>query len=289
VSNCLGWQQFVLDNDPGNGTALLYMQYWLINYPSNCPSGYTYFTATASLAGGCYMNSAAVSVPLQGMADLPWVTLTGSAGVGVQNQAQIATQTSLYYTTGADAVLNLSTAWTEAEFNIFGNGNGSEAAFASGALASVQIGVGTGTASSTPPTVFVGGTTAETNNLTLSSLTCPVADPNGPYVWFQESYGATPASSCPVTPISLAAPTVTVTGPTGDVVEVFDFSWPSVPGATYYVMSANGDTTITGNSSFVGVACNETVTVEFTSCDAAGCGWPETVLKAKNNSKQCNN
>jgi hypothetical protein len=137
--------------------------------------------------------------------------------------------------------------------------------------------------------VFVGGTTAETSNMTLSSLTCPVADPDGPYVWFQESYGATPASSCPVTPISLAAPTVTTTGPTGTVPEIFDFSWPSVSGASYYVMSANGaDTTITGNSSFVTIGCNVTVTVEFTSCDAAGCGWPETVLKAKNNSKQCN-
>jgi hypothetical protein len=274
---------------PANGTAYLYIQYWLIGYPSNCPAGYTYFGGAPGQASGCYMNSAAVSIPLQVIQNLSAMTVTGTALAGAFDQARASTGTSLYSTQGFDSVLNAGNGWTTAEFNVFGDYDGTQATFGSGTLLSVETLVSSGTSTSAP-TVVTWGTTAETNNLTLAPLYCPVADPNGPYIWFQESYGATPASSCPVTPISLPAPTVTVTGPTVNAtgVERFSFSWPSVSGATYYVMSTNGiGGTLTGNSAFVGIRCQQTVVVTFSSCDAAGCGWPETVLNGKNTSP-CN-
>jgi len=286
VSNCSGWQQYIFSN-PGSGTAYLFIQYWLLNHPSNCPSGYTYYAGNPGLPG-CYMNSAAASVPIQPLNNLSALTLTGTAVSGGLDQLTLSTGTSLYSTYGEDTVLNASNGWTSAEFNVFGDCCGNEATFGSGTLLAVETMVSNGVSTSAP-SFALAGTTGETNNLTLASLVCSVADPNGPYIWFQESYGATTASSCPVTPISLAAPTVTTTETgAGTEIEHFSFTWPSVSGATYYTISKNGAaSTITGNSAGIALGCQKSAVVTLSSCNAAGCGWPETVLSAKNTSP-CN-
>jgi hypothetical protein len=290
VPGCMGWQQYIFDNNAaGSGTAALYIQYWLIGYPSPCPASYTFYPGGAG-ASGCFKNSTGVAVPVQALLNLSGLALTGTAvGGGGLDQVTLSTGTSIYSTFGEDTVLNASLGWTSAEFNVFGYSSaGPTASFGSGTLLSIETLVSNGV-TVVAPTVLDAGYTFESNNLTLAPLgACSVADPNGPYIWFQESFGATPASACPVTPISLAAPTVTVTGPTIRVLESFSFSWPSVPGATYYVMSKNGaESTITGNSASVGIPCGQTVVVQFSSCDAAGCGFPETVLNAENTST-CN-
>lgn len=287
VPGCIGWQQYVFDNNPADGYATaVYLQYWLIYHPSNCPSGYTYSSGPG--APGCFKNSLGAGVPVQAINNLSSLAMTGTAVQGGLDQITLYTGTSIYSTYGEDTVLNASSGWTEAEFNVFGyDSSGPVATFSSGTLLSVETMVSNG-ASKSAPTVTDTGYTFESNNLTLAPLVCQVADPNGPYIWFQESYGATPATTCPVTPNSLPAPTVTTTGPTGTEIETFSFTWPNVSGATYYLMSRNGaDSTITGNSSAVYISCQQTVDVQFSSCDAAGCGWPETVLNAKN-THQCN-
>ncbi len=289
VTNCRGWQQYIFENNPdGDGTSAAYIQYWLVFYPSSCPSGYTYYAGGSGSASGCYKNSTGVSVPVQALSNLSSLTLTGTAVSGGLDQLTLSTGTSMYFTYGEDTVLNASDGWTTAEFNVFGSYTKAPlATFSSGTLLSVEILVSNGNDNSAPQVTDVGYT-YETNNLTLASLTCAAADPNGPYIWFQESYGATPASTCPVTPIALAAPTVTTTEHTQGGNETFSFTWPSVSGATYYVKTANSvNTTITGNSASVLLACQKTVVVQFSSCDAMGCGYPETVLNAKNNSP-CN-
>ena len=288
VPGCTGWQQYIFDNNAaGSGTAALYIQYWLVNYPSPCPAGYTFYPGGAG-GSGCFKNSTAVAVPVQALINLSGLALTGTAVDGGLDQTTLSTGTSIYSTFGEDTVLNASLGWTTAEFNVFGYSSaGPLATFGSGTLLSIETMVSNGVTTAAP-TVLGEGFTFESNNLTLSPLTCSVADPDGPYIWFQESFGATPASTCPITPISLPAPTVTVTGPTIRVLESFSFSWPSVSGATYYVMTKNGaESTITGNAASVGIPCGQTVVVQFSSCDAAGCGWPETVLNAENTST-CN-
>jgi hypothetical protein len=289
VPGCTGWQQYIFDNNAaGSGTAAVYIQYWLINHPSPCPAGYTFYPGGAG-GSGCYKNSTGVAVPVQALLNLSGLALTGTAVGGGLDQITLFTGTSIYSTYGEDTVLNASLGWLSAEFNVFGYSSaGPVATFASGTLLSIETMVSNGV-TTVAPTVLNTGYTFESNNLSFAPLgACSVADPNGPYIWFQESFGATPASTCPVTPISLPAPTVTVTGPTMRAIESFSFSWPSVSGATYYVMTRNGaESTTTGNSASVGIACQQTALVQFSSCDAAGCGWPQTVLNAKNTSP-CN-
>jgi hypothetical protein len=289
VPGCLGWQQYVFDNNTaGSGSSGAYIQYWLVNYPSPCPASYTFYPGGAG-GSGCFKNSTSVVVPVQALANLSGLALTGTAVGGGLDQLTLFTGTTIYSTFGEDSVLNPSLGWLSAEFNVFGySGAAPLATFASGTLLSIETLVSNGV-TTVAPTVLDTGYTFESNNLSLAPLgACSVADPNGPYIWFQESFGATPAATCPITPISLPAPTVTVTGPTFGGIESFSFSWPSVSGATYYVMTKNGaESTITGNSASVGIGCRQTVLVQFSSCDAAGCGFPETVLNAKNTSP-CN-
>ena len=294
VAGCTGWQQYIysVSGTGGTGSSSVFIQYWLLNATAaGCPASWTYYGGPGT--PGCFVNGPAVNVPAQPVTNLFAMTLTGTAIPGGLDQLSLSTGTSIYSTSSEDTVLTLSAGWTTAEFNVFGDGGGSTATFSSGTLISVETMVSNGTTSSPAPRAVEYGFTGELNNLTLdTSVICSVADPNGPYIWFQEYYGATPASACPETPISLAAPTVTTTGPTGvgTIVEAFTFTWPSVTNATYYVLSKNGGTgsVIHGNSAGAAVPCGPEVVVTLSSCDAAGCGWPETVLAAKNTAKACN-
>ena len=49
-SICLGWQQFAYDS-PSNQ---VFMEYWLLNYDTTCPSGWTPYQSD------CFINSASV-------------------------------------------------------------------------------------------------------------------------------------------------------------------------------------------------------------------------------------
>jgi hypothetical protein len=291
-SGCVGWQQYVYQNNAGNSTGLLFMQYWLLNYPSNCPAGYTYYPGAADTLAGCYMNSAAVDVPLQAIANLGLLTLSGYAASGGADEAQLYANGSLYSTSGLDGVLDLAVgdAWTSAEFNVVGLDNATEATFSSGTSLVVNTVISNGQSTTPIPNCLSnGGTTAETNNLSLAPVCCPYpASTYGspyPYIYFQEAYGVTLESACP-----LPVPNVTVSAGTYTAAGLwkFSFSWPSVAGATSYDMSVNGGSdSITGNASALTIPCGQTDLVTFSSCNASGCGLTETVLKAKN-TMSCN-
>jgi hypothetical protein len=156
--DCLSWLQFIYST--GDTEAAVFMQYWLINYGTPCPSGW--FTD----APDCYTNSASVPAPNQTVAQLENLKLAGSAVLGGLDTVTFTTETDAYGATGPDTVVDLATGWNQSEFNIIGNGNGSEARFNAGSHIEVKIAVSDGSRSA-PTCVSNGGTTAETNNLTL--------------------------------------------------------------------------------------------------------------------------
>ena len=174
-SSCLGWQQFVYTN---SGQA--FMQYWLINYGSNCPAG-----GWMSYQGSCYRNSNAVSVPTQVITQLGNLKVTGSAVANGTDTMVFTTANNAYSTTGSDSVVRLAQAWKQAEYNIVGDGGGSEAKFNRGASVTVQIALKDGTTSA-PSCQGNDGTTGETNNLSLGS--CSTAGGSSPLVKFTERH-----------------------------------------------------------------------------------------------------
>jgi hypothetical protein len=156
--DCRSWQQFIYST--GDREGAVFMQYWLIDYGSPCPSGWY------ADAPDCYTNSASVSAPNQVITQLANLTVSGSAVLGGVDSVTFTTETDAYSATGADTVVDLATGWNQSEFNVIGNGDGTKARFNAGSSIEVKIAVSNGT-TAVPSCVSNGGTTAETNNLNL--------------------------------------------------------------------------------------------------------------------------
>jgi hypothetical protein len=173
-ANCLAWEQFVYSSS----SDAAFMQYWLINWDTTCPSGWN------SVSGDCYKNSSAVRVPLQVIKQLKIMKLTGAAVANGSDSLTLTTKTQAYNTTGADSVVFLANGWNATEFNVIGDGDGSEAVFNAGTKLTVGIALTDGLTTA-PTCQSHDGTTGETNNLNLGS--CGTSGGSTPSVSFVES------------------------------------------------------------------------------------------------------
>ena len=174
-SSCLTWQQFVYSSSE----TAAFIQYWLINYGSTCPSG-----GWMQYEGSCYKNSAAVTVPTIPVTQFAALKLSGKAVSGGNDSMVLTTATQAYSVTGKDSVVYLATAWKGSEFNVVGDGGGSAAKFNTGSSITVEIALTDGSTAA-PTCKSDDGTTGETNNLKLGS--CSVVGGSSPAVKFVES------------------------------------------------------------------------------------------------------
>jgi von Willebrand factor type D domain len=195
--SCLGWQQFVFENNGSTGRA--YIQYWLIKYNKTCPpgAGWNQFSFAGSTDIYCWKNDSmgAGPVPAQPITNLGQLSLSGTVGTGGDSVTMFVAGTA-YKTTGDNAV-NAAAGWTTAEFNVFGDGGnnagGGQASFNSGsAIVDRAKTIYGGTAA---PSCVAQGFTAETNNLSFGP-TGPAASQPGPAVEFGESSAGGAPSNC---------------------------------------------------------------------------------------------
>jgi hypothetical protein len=174
-ANCLDWLQYVYSSDSPSA----FMQYWLISWNTTCPKGWF-----DDGIGDCYKNSAAVAVPQEPITALNTIKIAGSAKKGGLDKLIMTVGTQAYSTTGKDSVVDLATAWSESEFNIFGDGGGSQAKF--NKVSSIQVNIAVTNGTTDAPTCAAGaGTTGETNNLTLRK--CTATGGAAPHIRFTES------------------------------------------------------------------------------------------------------
>jgi uncharacterized repeat protein (TIGR03803 family) len=196
-TGCTGWQQFVFQNDgDGSATATAFIQYWLIGYgPGQCPSGWS--PGGTSAPNDCYTNSTMGmgGIPVQTMADLAQISLTGTAGVGGMDTLTLMTPAGDLYAMGSSSTLDLAQSWNTAEFNIFGDGNSTEANFKSGTTIVVKTSVDSNVPSTSKPLCVEESLTAETDNLNLVPTCCPYGGAS-PFIEFMETNAANPAASC---------------------------------------------------------------------------------------------
>lgn len=199
-SGCYAWQQYVISTDTPvsltsnqlSGKTEVFIEYWLINYGSStrasCPSGF--LNAGADSTGvDCVQNTPATVVyngqlPATQLASLQ---LSGTAAAGGTDRATATYGTEAYTASVADSYTDISSKWTQAEFNVVGNAGGSRADFNKGASLTVKVAVtdGSTTAPSCVSPSSYDGTTGETNNLTLKS--CSATGGSTPYIEFTES------------------------------------------------------------------------------------------------------
>lgn len=203
VAGCTVWQQFIYATDYEQGSAAVFMQYWLIGYGSNCPSGF-YVDYPH-----CFKNSPYVSAPDVPITGLGNIELTGAAVTGGNDTVTFTYGTQAYSVSAADSVLEVGTVWDQSEFNVFGDAGGSQAAFNTGTAIAVNVAAQYGSAAA-PTCASNAGSTAETNNLTLSSI-CYSNGGSTPNIQFLES-NATPASHAGMTwtTLNLETPIVRV-------------------------------------------------------------------------------
>jgi hypothetical protein len=194
-AGCLGWQQFLYAN---SGTAgVLYIQYWIIHYDANCPTGQNWIQFPYNGGIYCYKNNTGggTPVPNQVITNLGNLIFTGTVSSTGDNST-LSTGTNVYTRTGDNAV-NAANGWTIAEFNLFGDGGnssgGGNASFNAGASVSARTEIIYG--STAAPNCVAQGFTGETNNLSFGP-TAPTATAPGPAVIFDESIAGGATSNC---------------------------------------------------------------------------------------------
>jgi hypothetical protein len=179
-ANCQGWLQFVYSSSEHQS----FMQYWLIHYSGgsvHCPSGWNTFSTD------CWKNSAGKGTPQEPIADLPQMSMSGTAVAGGVDTLVFTDGANAFSTTGQDSVMFLGNGWTESEFNIIGDGGGSAATFSAGTKLTVKIDVTNGSKAA-PVCQANDGTTGETNNLTLGKCKVKAGKKKKlPFVQFTES------------------------------------------------------------------------------------------------------
>jgi hypothetical protein len=201
--NCLGWEQWIFWNT-GTSQGSASMQYWLVNYNTNCPAGQNWNQIALFGGTSCWKNSAnAAPVPNQPITSIANWRFTGTS-ISTGDSVTMSTGTSVATTKGDNAVA-ASTAWTIAEFNIFGYGGdnagvGGTASFNAGASSNTRTEIIYGDTKA--PNCVAQGFTAEKNNLSFGP-TAPAATAPGPAVIFQESIAGGATSNCAAASIQM--------------------------------------------------------------------------------------
>lgn len=192
---CRGWQQFVYENDGSSGAA--YIQYWIIAYNANCPTGQGW--NQIPLYGGTYCwknNSLGVAVvPNQSITNIGNWILSGMVS-STGDSVTMSVGGTAHTRTGDNAV-NAAAGWTTAEFNLFGDGGnssgGGTATFNTGAAVTTRTEIIYG--GTAAPNCVATGFTGEMNNLSFGP-TAPGATAPGPAVIFDESIAGGASSNC---------------------------------------------------------------------------------------------
>jgi hypothetical protein len=194
---CYAWQQYVVST---GGPTEVFIEYWLINYGVHqgnkdiCPSGFI-DVGQSFLFGGegdmCVQNTASTVIYGKGpipITDLASLQLSGSAQANGTDRATATYNDQAYAATVKDSWTDIATAWTQAEFNVLGDGGGARSDFNAGSSVTVKIALTDGSTNKplcVPPNKDEG-TTGETNNLTPRKG-CTVTGGATPYIEFLES------------------------------------------------------------------------------------------------------
>ncbi len=194
-SGCQGWEQFVYENN--NTSHRVFIQYWLIKYNTTCPGGgWTQFSFSGSADIYCFRSTTTASLPAgQPVSNFGNVTLSASVSTS-SDQAIITAGSNAATIVGLNAVA-AAAGWTDAEFNVFGDGGnssgGGQASFGANSTIVVKTTVHNGTKNA--PACSMESFTAETNNLTLVG-TAPIPTQASPAIEFTESNAPGSAAAC---------------------------------------------------------------------------------------------
>jgi hypothetical protein len=140
------------------------MQYWMFGWGPNCDTAKGWHQS----GDNCYQNSFLALAPDVPPPDLGNVVLSGTVTPGGNDSVAFTYESEAYSTSYPDSVLDISSVWNKAEFNVVGNGGGSQPNFNAGSSITVFLYLGDGSTSA-PACLADGGSTGESNNLNAGS------------------------------------------------------------------------------------------------------------------------
>lgn len=194
-ANCKGWEQFVYENNANSHRA--FIQYWLIKFNAACPSAaWTQFSFTGGTDIYCFQSTATVSLPAaQPVSGFGSLILAAAASTS-SDQVTVTAGGNAATRVGVNAVA-ASAGWTDAEFNVFGDGGsssgGGQAGFGANSTIVVKTTVHNGTRNA--PNCKAESFTGETNNLTMVGM-AGIPTQASPAIEFTESNVPGSAAAC---------------------------------------------------------------------------------------------
>lgn len=192
--DCKGWEQFVYENN--NVSHRAFIQYWLIRFNTTCPAGgWQQFSFAGDTDIYCFQSTSTASLPA-GVPVSDFGTLSmGAAVTSSSDQVTVTADANAVTRVGVNAVA-AAAGWTDAEFNVFGDGGnssgGGQAGFGANSTMVVKTTVHNGTRNA--PACQAESFTGETNNLTLVGMN-PIPTQASPAIEFtQSNIPGTPAA-----------------------------------------------------------------------------------------------
>jgi len=266
--SCQGWEQFIFSNDGTAGVA--FIQYWMLLYNAPCPGGWwTYMVGTDTY---CYRNSpTGVAVPVQSATTLANQKVSGTT-TSLGDSVTMFVGLTGYTAPGGNYVYS-PTGWTEAEFNVFGNGGGAMATFNPGAALTVRTRINYG--GTAAPNCVAHGFTGETNNLSFGA-TAPLPTPPGPALKFVEDTVGGAVTNCAAAVGVGDVHETTVAGLKYDFQARGDFELAQV-GSNFDVQSRHKS----GFPSWPQASMNESIATRMGASKVVVCPGPKLVVDGK--------
>lgn len=193
VAHCRGWIQFVYRNGPLHKRANLEIWDWLVSSTSTplsrCPPNFGWHASSSSGGVDCYQTSRFVGLARRQVTKLAEMSLTGAAS-SAGDSVELAVGGTVYAVRQSDSILDVSSHWNFAEFNIFGystaGSSPSSARFNAGSSVTVSVEVDDGSTAA-PQCLGNYSTTEEINNLTLGAPPANSPELENPSILFTES------------------------------------------------------------------------------------------------------
>lgn len=195
LTNC-AWVQFLFSQSQCGSSPCVFIEYWLLNHDSNCPTNASWDYYGPGVAGytpgttpGCYLNTTATGLAAVPLSDLGSLRIISQTQGGNDIVAASDVNGNLGSNSNA-SIANLASGWTGVEYNLFGDCCSTETFFTSTTTASLTLRVATVNGTNNAPSCAssFSGTTAETNNLNLTGGCSAVTNP-APAIVFTESGG----------------------------------------------------------------------------------------------------
>jgi hypothetical protein len=203
LTDC-AWVQFIFSQTQCGSTPCAFIEYWLLNHNSSCPStpsgspAWQYYGPgvtgyTPGTTPGCYLNVYGAGMSAVPLSDLGGLRVIGKTQGGNDTVTASDASGTLSSVTNP-SISDLASGWTGVEYNLVGDCCSTETFFTSTTTASLTLRVATVNGKTDAPncaSTFTG-TTAESNNLNLTGGCTPVSGGDPAIVFTESGGGALP-------------------------------------------------------------------------------------------------